>query len=341
MSNNLNVITGGRGHVGFALVKELADRNENIRLLLRSDSPAFNGIKCEKVFGDICNSDDLEKVFEGATTVYHVAGLIDITGTKDDKVWEVNYEGTKKVVAACKKMGVKNLVYVSSIDAVPIGVGNELITEESVYDPENLIGAYAKSKYAATNYVLANADENFKVSVIYPSTCIGPYDNNGTSCMGSVIKFFAKGLFPITFGFGSCNFIDVRDLASAMIAAAESEYNKEKYFICGDVVTLAEFVDTLAKSCNKKTPKIVIKKSFIKRIIPVCEKFCELTKTPPVITEFSIEKLCENFNFSNEKARRMLGFNPRSLEESLKDTAEYMLNTAEYMLKKGSKNIRR
>ena len=252
MNENLNVITGGRGHVGFALVKELANRGENIRLLLRSDSPAFNEIKCEKIFGDICNPEDLEKAFEGATTVYHVAGLIDITGTKDDKVWEVNYEGTKNVVEACKKMGVKNLVYVSSIDAIPAGVGTELITEDKEYNPDNLIGAYAKSKYAATNYVLENADDNFKVSIIYPSTCIGPYDYNGTSSMCTAVKFFAKGLFPITFDFGSCNFIDIRDLAVAMISAAESNINKSKYFICGDAISLDDFIGVLAKACDRK-----------------------------------------------------------------------------------------
>ena len=75
MSGGINVITGGRGHVGFALVKELAARGEKIRLLLRSDSPVFDGIECEKVFGDVCDQEALEKAFENAETVYHVAGV--------------------------------------------------------------------------------------------------------------------------------------------------------------------------------------------------------------------------------------------------------------------------
>ena len=98
------------------LVKELADRGEKIRLLLRSDSPVFDNIDCEKFMGDVTNLQSLEKAFEGADTVYHVAGVVDISGTKDKQVWSVNYEGTKNVVAACKKMGVKTLIYVSSVD---------------------------------------------------------------------------------------------------------------------------------------------------------------------------------------------------------------------------------
>lgn len=325
MNGRISAITGGRGHVGFALVKELADRGENIRLLLRSDSKVFDGINCEKVFGDVCEPESLEKCFEGVETVYHVAGVVDISGTKDKMVWDVNVEGTKKVVAACKKMGVKNLVFVSSIDALNVGYGNELLTEVSHFDPDTVEGTYAKSKAASTQYVLDSADENLKVCVVHPSTCIGPYDNNGTSSMCTAIKFFAKGLFPVTFDFGSCNFVDVRDLAVAMISAAEKGGNGECYFICGDVITLDDFMGELAKACGKKHPKIVLKGSFIDKIIPACTKIMDILKMPPMINEYSIRKLNENFNFSNAKAREQLGYNPRPLIESLRDSAEWLL----------------
>lgn len=323
MSGKISVITGGKGHVGFALVKELADRGEKIRLLLRSDSPVFDSIECEKIMGDVCDSQSLEKAFEGADTVYHVAGVVDISGTKDKQVWEVNVEGTKKVVEACKKTGVKTLIYVSSIDAIPMGGGNRELTEISHFDPDVLEGTYAKSKAAATQFVLDNADENLKVCVIHPSTCIGPYDNNGTSSMASVIKLFSKGMFPITFNFGSCNFIDVRDCAKAMVAAAEKGSNGECYLICGSVISLNDFIGVLAEACGRKHPKMVIKKEFIDKVIPVYEKISEVANLPPMINEYSIRKINENFNFSNAKARRELGFEPRPLKQSLIDTIEW------------------
>lgn len=324
MSGGLNVITGGKGHVGFALVKELADRGENIRLLLRSDSKVFDKIKCEKFMGDVCDYESLEKAFEGAETVYHVAGVVDISGEKDKQVWDVNVEGTKKVVAACKKCGVKNLVYVSSIDAVPVGYGNEEIVEISHFDPDLLEGTYAKSKAVATQFVLDSADENLKICAVHPSTCIGPYDNNGTSSMCSVIKLFAKGLFPLTFDFGSCNFVDVRDCAKGMIAAAEKGRNGECYFLCGKVISLDDFIGVLAEACNKKHPKLVIKQKFVNDIIPFCEKVFEIAKLPPMINEYSIRKISENFNFSNAKAAEELGFEPRPLVESLRDTVAWL-----------------
>ncbi len=324
MSGGINVVTGGRGHVGFALVKELADRGEKIRLLLRSDSKVFDGINCEKVMGDVCDSESLEKAFSGAETVYHVAGVVDISGEKDKQVWEVNVEGTKKVVAACKKCGVKNLVFVSSIDAVPVGDDDEEIVEISHFDPDLLEGTYAKSKAVSTQFVLDSADENLKVCAVHPSTCIGPYDNNGTSSMCSVIKLFAKGLFPMTFDFGSCNFVDVRDCAKGMIAAAEKGRSGECYFLCGKVISLDDFMGVLAEACGRKHPKIVIKQKFVNDIIPFCEKIFEIAKLPPMINEYSIRKISENFNFSNAKAAAELGFEPRPLVDSLRDTVEWL-----------------
>ncbi len=326
MGNGISAVTGGKGHVGFALVKELADRGEKIRLLVRGETDVFEGIDCEKVIGDVRNIESLENAFRDVETVYHIAGVVDISGTKDKLVWDVNYTGTQNVVAACKKMGVRNLVFVSSIDALAVGNGSELITEANHFDPDTVEGTYAKSKAASTQYVLDSADENLKVTVVHPSTCIGPYDNNGTSSMCTVIKFFAKGLFPITFDFGSCNFVDVRDLAKAMIASAEkTDNNGECYFICGDVITLDDFMGVLANACGKKHPKLTLKIKFIDKIISPCVKLMDALKLPPMINEYSIRKLQENFNFSNEKARRELGYEPRPLEVSLRETAEWLL----------------
>ena len=324
MGNGINVITGGRGYVGYALVKELADKGEKMRLLLRSDSPVFDGIDCEKIMGDVCDIDILEKAFEGAETVYHVAGVVDISGTKDKQVWKVNVEGTKNVVAACKKAGVKNLIYVSSVDAIHVDDDMEVIREVSHFEPDMLEGAYAKSKATATQYVLDSADENLKVCAVHPSACIGPYDNNRTSSMVTVINLFSKGFFSLTFDFGGYNFVDVRDVAKGMVAAAEKGRNGECYFLCGKAYSLDEFMGALARVCGKKHPKVVIKKKYVDTIIPVFEKIFKAANLPPVVNEYAIRKICENCKFSYEKAEKELGYSPMSLDDSLRDTIAWL-----------------
>lgn len=324
MSNGINVVTGGKGYVGFALVKELEARGEKMRLLLRTDSPYFDGIECEKFMGDVTNLEQLEEAFEGAETVYHVAGIVDISGTKDKQVWNVNYEGTKNVVAACKKCGVKTLVYCSSVDAIPVSDEMNVINEADSFDPDLLEGAYAKSKAAATQYVLDNAGDDLKVCVVHPSCCLGPYDNNNTSSVGTMLRLFLKGLFPVTFDFGGYNFVDVRDVAKGMIAAAEKGGNGECYILSGYAHTLDEFIRTLAYVCDKKPPKIKLRKSMIIKLLPEIEKVFDALNLPPLLNEYSIRKLCENCNFSCYKARTELGYNPMTLEESLKGTVEWM-----------------
>lgn len=325
MSGGLNVITGGKGYVGYALVKELEARGEKMRLLLRTDSPYFDEIDCEKFMGDITSPEQLEQAFAGAETVYHIAGIVDISGTMDEKVWKVNFEGTKNVVAACKKCGVKTLVYCSSVDAIPAGEGDDkVLTEISRFDPDLLEGAYAKSKACATQFVLDNAGEDLKVCVVHPSCCLGPYDNNNTSSVGTMISLFLKGLFPVTLDFGAYNFVDVRDVAKGMVAAAEKGRNGECYILSGYVHTLDEFIRTLAYVSDRKSPELKIKKSMIIALLPFIEKAFDVLKMPPVLNEYSIRKLCENCNFSCDKARRELGYEPMTLEESLDGTVKWM-----------------
>ena len=131
MGDKLSVVTGATGHVGYALVKELEARGENFRILIRKDSKIFDGINCERVFGDVTDPASLEKAFEGADVVYHLAGVIEINKGNEDMTWKVNVDGTKNVVEACKKCGVKRLVYASSVDAYPPLPDNQVMRENS------------------------------------------------------------------------------------------------------------------------------------------------------------------------------------------------------------------
>ncbi len=320
----VSVVTGARGYVGFALVSELSRRPGTVRALLRRDSKELDEFGVEKVMGDVTDYGSLEKAFDGADTVYHVAGIVDIEGTKDRLVWAVNYEGTKNVVTACKKCGVKNLVFVSSVDCIPPLKGNAPIRELSSYDPSKLSDAYGKSKAAATQYCIEQSDENLKICIVQPSCCIGPDDNNGTNSVCTMIQLYLSGLFPVTLRFGGYNFVDVRDVAKGMISAAEKGRGGECYFLCGDRLSVDEFIRTLAKIEGKNPPKIALSKSVLLKLCPMIEVLFKAAKLPPVLTPFSINKICENCNFSYEKAAKELGYKPMSAEDSLRDTVKWI-----------------
>ena len=89
-------------------------------------------------------------------------------------------------------------------------------------------------------------------------------------------------------------------------------------------MTVEEFIATLAKINGKKPPKIALNKKTILALCPAIGVFFKLMKLPPVVTPFSMNKLCENCNFSYEKAAADLDYRPMTAYESLSDTVAWI-----------------
>lgn len=319
------VMTGATGHVGYALLLELINNGEKPKILIRKDINIFDGLDCERVYGDVTDLASLEKAFEGAEVVYHLAGMIEIKAGFEDAIYNVNVNGTKNVVAACKKCGVKKLVYMSSVDTYPPLPGNQLMTELSHYEPAILEGAYAKTKAEATQFVLdSNGTDGLETVVVQPSACIGPYDYK-VSSIGDMVRMYLAGKFPITMSFGGYNFVDVRDVAYGTRMAAVNGKPGECYILCGDAMSVDNFVKTMAKVQNKKPPKIVLGKKLIDAVAPLMEMYYNAVDKTPLVTPYSIRKICSNCNFSYEKAKQDLGYNPMTVEQSVRDMMDWII----------------
>ncbi len=324
MSQSIQVVTGATGHIGYALLKKLADAGETVRILIRKDSKIFDGIPCEKVFGDVTDPASLEKAFEGADVVYHLAGLIDINVGNDDMVWKVNFEGTKNVVEACKKCGVRRLVYASSVDAYEPLPDNQLMKEVTEFFPDRLDGTYAKTKATATNYVFDTVRRGeLDAVVVYPGACIGPYDFKVSNIV-EMVRTVIKHGYPVSLKFGAYNFVDIRDVAQGMILAAQKGKTGEGYILCGEQISVDDFICTLCKVCGKKIPKIKMGYGIVSLAAPVCEVYYKISKATPLFTRYSVRKLISNCNFSIEKARAELGYKPMSVEQSLTDMVQWI-----------------
>lgn len=327
MQKPLSVITGASGHIGYALLLKLIENGERVRILIRKNLKQFDGLECEKVFGDVTDPKSLEKAFEDADTVYHLAGVIDINNGNDNLVWKVNFEGVKNVVNACKNQKVKRLVYASSVDAFIPAPNGEIMCETKVFEPDKLEGTYAKTKATATNYIFEKCKkDNLPAIVVYPGACIGPYDYK-ISNVGEMVRMCIKGSMPATLKFGAYNFVDVRDVAEGMILAAEKGKIGEGYILCGEVISTDEFVKTVVLACGKKPPKIKMGHGLVKVAAPLCEVYYKISNKTPLFTRYSIRKLCSNCNFSIDKAKSELGYSPMSVEKSVKDMVKWIKET--------------
>lgn len=324
MSEKISLVTGATGHIGYALLKELVDSGEKVRILIRKDSKQFDGIECEKVYGDVTDLDALLKAFEGVDVVYHLAGIIDINADQEDMIWSVNVGGTKNVVKACQEKGVRRLVYASSVDAFPPLPDNQLMTELDHFEVDILDGTYAKTKATATQFVLDEVKAGRLDAVVtHPGACIGPYDFK-VSNVGEMVRMFINGMFPVTLSFGAYNFVDIRDVAHGMYMAAKQGGKGECYILCGEQISVDGFIKATAKACGKKPPKIPLSYGVAKAVAPAAEIFYKVAKKTPLFTRYSIRKLVSNCNFSIEKAKKELDYNPMSVEQSVADMVQWI-----------------
>lgn len=326
MNEKISVITGASGHIGYALIKELEAREEKFRILVRNKNKIFDGIPCEVAFGDVTEPESLEKAFEGADTVYHLAGVIDLGTGNEEWTREVNVQGTINVVEACKKCNVRRLVYVSSVDILKALPGNEPMTEEICDSSAEVHGIYAKTKAEATRYVLEHAGDKLEAVVVLPGACIGPYDFKVSSA-GSIIRLIMRWGIPASLSFGAYNFVDVRDVARGMIGAAEKGKAGECYLLTGEVVTAAELIHLVAERSGKRTPRAKLPLWFVKPFAPMAEVVYKISGTTPVFTRTSIEILNRNCNFSYQKATKDFGYQPMSAKQSVKDTVAWIRET--------------
>ena len=318
------LVTGATGHIGNVLLRKLIERGEKVRALIlpgESRDP-IQGLEVEAVEGDILNLDSLSNSFEGIRGVFHLAGVISIMPGSNNFVHRVNVEGTKNILQVAKEKKVKRLVYTSSIHAIK-RMKEGIIDEALPYDLENTYGEYDRAKAEATVEVQKAAHAGLEAVITCPTGVIGPYDFRG-SLMGHVIHAAAQQK-PTLFVDGAYDFVDVRDVADGLIAAAEKGKRGESYILSGQKISVRYLLETVREITGKHFFQMKIPLYLAKFAALFTPMYYSLAKVHPRFTPYSLEVLKSNSNISHAKATRELGYRPRSLYESIGDTVKWFL----------------
>ena len=321
------LVTGATGHIGNVLVRKLLERGENVRaLILPGESrESISGLKVEAFEGDILNLDSVFESMRGIKGIFHLAGVISIMPGPNPFVRKVNVEGTKNILRAASEKKIK-LIYTSSIHAIQrVDASAGMIDESVPYDMNNPYGAYDRSKAEATLEVLNAARSGLEAVVACPTGVIGPYDFRG-SMMGAVIHGAAVAK-PTLYVDGAYDFVDVRDVADGLIAAAENGKRGESYILSGQKITVRYLLETVREITGKhffqmKIPFDLAK--FAAIFTPVYYRFANET---PRFTPYSLEVLQSNSNISHAKATRELGYKPRPIFDSIRDAVKWFLDS--------------
>ena len=319
----MNLVTGGAGHLGNVLVRELVALDEDVRVLVLpgEDTQSLSGLAIEIVEGNVLDSKSLIEAMTGIDVVFHMAGLVSITPEGEALMRAVNVQGTKNVIDAVKATGVEMLIYTSSIHALerpPMGVS---IDEACQFDPENPAGAYDCTKARASLLIKEAAQAGLDARIVCPTGVVGPFDFRRSE-MGELIRSWAKS--PINFGLeGAFDFVDVRDVAAGHILVRDQGQPGETYILGGERIEFRALHNLVKSATGKQKRLISFPLPLVKIIAPMAEMFYKITKTKPLITRYSVETIVSNSDISSEKARKELGYKPRKLAKTITDTIEW------------------
>lgn len=315
------IVTGAAGHLGGTIIRLLQTQNVDVAGLLRpGEAPVAESERTRYVYGDVCQSETLEPLFADGdgqdTVVIHTAGLISIADRVSPLVREVNVTGTANMIALGKRYGVNRFVYVSSVHAIPELPTSRRICETNHFSPSLVRGGYAKTKAEATQLVLDASDQGFPAVVVHPSGIIGPYDT-GNNHLTQLVADYLRGKLPLCVK-GGYDFVDVRDVAQGCLLAAERGQTGRCYILSGHYLTIRELL-TRAGVLGGRKPPCIVPMLLAKLAAPAVQAVARLQSRRPLYTCYSLYTLSSNSDFSSERAKVELGYQPRRMDATLWD----------------------
>ncbi len=317
----MDLLTGATGHLGNALLRMLLGSGRSVRVFLRegSDTSCLEGLKVERSYGDLRDAASVEKACIGINTVYHAASEISIMPSSYSALYKVNCQGTQNIIAACFKHKVKKLIYTSSIQALDERHG--IIDETADFKPNLSCGGYNRTKAEASLDVLEAAKKGLHAVVLCPTAFIGPFDFK-ISLIGQFLIDYLSGRLKFIVD-GSFDYVDVRDVAKAHLAASRSGRSGQAYILSGHQVDMRKMADMISDISGKKLPIYWLGNRFATIASYFTTFYYWLTGSKPRFTRYSLATIQAGCIFSSQKAAIELGYCPRPFEKSLMDTIQW------------------
>ncbi|MFW9992526.1 MAG: NAD-dependent epimerase/dehydratase family protein [Candidatus Odinarchaeota archaeon] len=314
------LVTGATGHLGFTLVKELVTRKCDVRAGVRNSNDTDRNkhlldLGVEIVDADLMKPETIRKAVEGVDGIFQVAAVFALNAADPQKdIIDPSVTGGLNVLKAAKEEGVTRVVWTSSMAAVGMGTTpDKPFTEDDWYHQARNPYYYAKYKaeWEARNYAESN---NLDLVTINPGYIIGPnfYRHTPTTkIFEDILSNSLPMIPPMRF-----NFVDVRDVALAHILAFEKKEANGRYICATDVITFKKTLQLLNNMFSGiKVPRFQMSPLLMK-IFAVFSR--QVTREEArIATETCIHT-------DTSKIQRELGWKPRPVEESLRETIQWI-----------------
>lgn len=305
-------ITGATGLVGSHAAEEALGRGHRVRALVRSTSDTrwLDQWGVQTVLGDLEDAAALKAGVAGADWVLNCAAKVGDWGTLQE-FRRLNVEALRLLLEAAVEARVERLVHVSSLGVYE---GRDHFgTDETVPPAANSLDAYTRSKTEAEALVLKyQRERGLPVAIVRPGFIYGERDR---TVLPKLLTNLKRGSFAY-FGSGqqALNCIYVKNLVQGLFLAAESPAALGEVFNLtdGQPVTKKRFVSQVAKLAGLKPPTRHIPLGLARLLANLVEGIARRrgAKNPPIINKARYKFLALHLDYSIEKARRVLGYQP-------------------------------
>jgi nucleoside-diphosphate-sugar epimerase len=314
-------VTGGTGFVGTNLLLELAHQGWAITALHRpgADTGRVAGLDINWVEGDITEIDSLRRAMpEGVGAVFHVAADISIWSRHNERQTRTNVGGTRNMVEVALEKGAARFVHVSSIAVWGLASGS--IDETSPKLGQVSSVNYHRTKFAAEEIVREAVPRGLDAVMVNPPNIMGPYDVAGWA---RLIRLVHAGKLPGAPD-GNSSFCDVREVAKALVRAAEVGHTGENYLLGGVDASYLEAVQVIGDVTGKRTPRRAMPGWLLALVGRIYVLIAAITGREPQATPEGIAMVRRRQSFDCSKAQAELGLRIVSLRAMIEDSYRWL-----------------
>jgi dihydroflavonol-4-reductase len=344
----LAFVTGATGFLGSHVARVLAEQGADLRLLVRpsSDRRNLGDLNADRVIGDLRDSGSIEKAMTGCDVVFHVAADYRLWVRDPGQMYRSNVDGTRTLIEAARKQGVRRVVYTSSVATMGFiskhaaaercsawtGEGarphtsrpytSTVADEDSPVALADMIGHYKRSKFMAEQVAVDAARSGVDVVIVNPTTPIGERDIKPTPT-GRIVVDFLKKKFPAYVETG-LNLVDATECARGHVQALEKGRTGERYILGGENLTLKQILDRLGAITGLPSPTVKLPYFFALAAGVVDEMVTgRLLGREPRATIDAVRMGRKMMFVSSAKAERELGWRTVPVDGALRRSVEW------------------
>ena len=321
------LVTGANGHLGYNLVQALRQRGYAVRAGMRNAAdPARSGplraLGADVVEVELLDPATLKRALEGAQGLFQNAAVFRLTPGDHRDTLNTGVRGSENALHAARAAGVKRIVYISSCTAVGTSPQGRLLTEADWAERPALpyIQAKRDGERAALDFA---AREGLVLISLLPGNLFGPgfQRHTPTTAVVGLLMDNRVPALPQIMMYP----VDVRDVAEAAVRAYEREHAAGRYLLTAETFTARELAAQMRTLDSRIRVPLPLPR-FLLPVVPAVDALAaKLLRLPHLVTrELLADMAGDTFLYDHSRARAELGWQPRPLEQTLRDTMDWI-----------------